>query len=80
MEYVTPDGYFNATDLLPKDDQGRRVLKVAHYLDNDKTKTLLAKIGKDPITKRGRGACTFLPNEIKTAYLAWLNPENLLNG
>jgi hypothetical protein len=79
MQHLTPEGYFNATDLLPVDDHGKAKLKTGHFLDNQKTQQLLDKIGKQPITKRGRGACTFLPNEIKNAYLAWLNPESLLS-
>lgn len=78
MSHTAPDGYFNATELLPVNEQGYCTIKVAHFSDNQKTQILLEKIGKPVIAKRGRGACTFLPNEIKNAYLAWLDPENLL--
>lgn len=71
-KYTTPQGYFNATEMIPVGEDGMKTHKPAHFLDNLKVKTQLERIGKPAKVYRGRGACTFLPNEIKYLFIAWL--------
>jgi len=60
---------FNATILIPKNKQGRRIKKVRHFLDN---KNITLK----PIKSvRGRGAHTELPLELLPEFLLWLTPK-----
>ena len=71
-KYITPEGYFNATDLIPEDADGHKILKPSHFLDNKKIQIQLTKLNKQPIIYRGRDACTFIPMELKFLFIAWL--------
>lgn len=75
---LTPPGYFNATELLPKDDKNKRVLKPTHFMNNLRISRLFEILHKYPKVIRGRGACTFLPIELKPIFESWiiLNIDN----
>jgi len=70
--YITPEGYFNATEMVPVDDEGIKTHKPAHFLDNLKVQNMLKHIHKPAKVYRGRGACTFIPDELKPIFIAWL--------
>jgi len=78
-QYVitTPPGYFNATDMIPEDPEGKRRLKPSQFLDNEKIQRLFLILNKYPKIFRGRGACTFIPLEIKYIFRAWLILNNV---
>ena len=62
--------YFDATRLIPLKN-GRRIKKVAHFLDN----RLLPSIKNNVRSHRGRNAYTELPIELLEDYLLWLTPK-----
>lgn len=70
--HKTPDGYFNATDMVPEFEDGAKVLKPSHFLDNLKVQAKLEQLGQVAIIYRGRGACTFMPEGIKSLFIAWI--------
>ena len=70
--YITPEGYFNATEIVPEYEDGTKVHKPAHFLDNKKIQSKLQSINKPAKIHRGRGACTFIPNELKSLFIAWI--------
>ena len=72
-QYSTPEGYFNATDMTPEYEDGTKALKPAHFLDNKRIQLKLDQLGSPAIVHRGRGACTFIPNELKSLFVAWMS-------
>ena len=71
-QHPTPEGYFNATDIVPEYEDGTKALKPSHFIDNLRIQSQFKKIGMQPIVYRGRGACTFLPNGIHYLFIAWI--------
>ncbi len=69
--YPIPDGYFNATEMIVPDWRGVS-LRVHHFIDNLRVMDALEAAGKPPVTHKGRGACSFLPDEIKPMFIAWM--------
>jgi len=69
---LTPTGYFNATEILPKDKQNKRVLKPAHFINSLRIGRLFEILHKYPKIIQGRGACTFLPIELKPIFESWI--------
>ncbi len=70
-KYPTPDGYFNATEMIVSDWRGVS-LRVHHFIDNLRVMDALEAAGKPPVIHKGRGACSFLPYEIKPMFIAWM--------
>ena len=65
-------GYFNATELIPLNKDGKRTLKPSHFLDNKKVRTILDNLGKEESISYGYGSKTMLPNEIRPVFETWL--------
>mgnify|MGYP000912541801 CR=1 FL=1 len=67
-----PEGYFDATKLLILRDPPKTV-KVSHFLDNEYVFDIPITLGEYKISKRGHYGYTWLKDELKPAYLQWLD-------